>query len=239
MITQLELGNIRLFDGIGDWKFPITPLSVLCGTNSAGKSTILKCLLLLQQNHEVSDVLSRSGQLPLAGPLVDLGSYESFVSHHDISKDILIGIGTRNVIKARSVRRGRAKRQVTQQGPEREYISYALNSTFCFGVLESADESSQMWLPHEIPENPLGKGRFTTQAYLKEASFYFEIEDYSLGWTMALRSRNLKRAKNRSTKYSYPQTISELPAVTRLWMCQRLSPGRTSESRLFLGAFSQ
>lgn len=54
MITGIELENIRIFKGKG-WDFPLRPMTVFCGTNSVGKSTIIKSLLLLQQSQAVRD----------------------------------------------------------------------------------------------------------------------------------------------------------------------------------------
>src|SRR5436305_1447098 len=70
MITSLELGNIRVFEGTVDWKFPLSRMTVLCGTNSAGKSTVFKSLLLLMQTQAANDAEPWSGRLRLSGPFV-------------------------------------------------------------------------------------------------------------------------------------------------------------------------
>ncbi|HEY0020574.1 MAG TPA: AAA family ATPase [Longimicrobium sp.] len=92
MIKELTVGNIRLFAG-EDWAFPMYPLTVLCGTNSAGKSTLAKVLLLLRQSEGIRESQgARAGRLRFVGSQVDLGSYRSLVSFNDISRDIVIGI---------------------------------------------------------------------------------------------------------------------------------------------------
>ena len=71
MMTQVSLKNVRIF---GDElkSFELSPLTVFCGTNSSGKSTILKLLALLRQSHgirvrlkkEIGGVLAESdGQI--------------------------------------------------------------------------------------------------------------------------------------------------------------------------------
>jgi len=91
VITEIEVENVRLFEGSG-WKFPLKSLTVFCGTNSAGKSTLIKTLLLLKQ--------SQNQRMGVARPLfsgdnndsVDLWNYETFVSNGSTSDDISIGI---------------------------------------------------------------------------------------------------------------------------------------------------
>jgi len=79
MITEIELENVRLFED-SSWHFSLPPLSVFCGTNNSGKSTILKTLLLLRQSQEIREPRSeRQGRLELVGQQVDLGNYSFLV----------------------------------------------------------------------------------------------------------------------------------------------------------------
>lgn len=48
MINSLTIKNIKCFE---DQNFKFSPLTVLCGANSAGKSTIIQALLLLRQSY--------------------------------------------------------------------------------------------------------------------------------------------------------------------------------------------
>lgn len=92
MITQITLQNIRLFND-DEWTIPTPRLTVFCGTNSAGKSTILKTLLLLRQSQGIQESQgTRHGYLRFTGTQADVGDYTSYVSHNDTSKDITIGI---------------------------------------------------------------------------------------------------------------------------------------------------
>jgi predicted ATPase len=85
MIRGIELGNVRIFEG-ENWRFDLQPLTVFCGANSAGKSTLLKTLLVLSQSQNQRF----GGRLCLAGPRVDFGEYRSFVSHEDVSRKVFM-----------------------------------------------------------------------------------------------------------------------------------------------------
>src|SRR5579862_9044054 len=65
MIEELLISNVRLFEGPEEWRIPLSGLTVFCGTNSAGKSTILKTLLLICQTNSDADAPSRVGRLRL------------------------------------------------------------------------------------------------------------------------------------------------------------------------------
>jgi predicted ATPase len=92
LIRTIELENVRIFEG-GPWTFPLTPLTVLCGTNSAGKSTVLKVLLLLRQSLGIHEGFGPvSAKIRFTGSQVDLGNYRSFVSHNQTNRDCTIGV---------------------------------------------------------------------------------------------------------------------------------------------------
>lgn len=67
-ITELSIRNLKCFDALD---LPCAPLTVLTGTNGAGKSTALQSLLLMAQGLRTS---SDWAVLPLHGDLVKLGS---------------------------------------------------------------------------------------------------------------------------------------------------------------------
>lgn len=93
MIKELSVSNARIFGGPKTWVFPFSDLSIFCGTNSAGKSTILKTLLLLQQNSaRLGEERRTTGVLQFSGKSVDLGDYQSFISNNDSTKPLKISI---------------------------------------------------------------------------------------------------------------------------------------------------
>ena len=50
MLKNIGLKNIRSFKNLKDFEF--NPITVLCGTNSSGKSSIIKTILLWKQTSE-------------------------------------------------------------------------------------------------------------------------------------------------------------------------------------------
>jgi predicted ATPase len=72
-LTEVKLRNIR---AIKDQTIPLKPLTVLVGGNSAGKSTVLKSLLLLAQAQRES---LTPGDVGLNGKLVSFDKFDSIV----------------------------------------------------------------------------------------------------------------------------------------------------------------
>lgn len=92
MITNLQVSNLRAFDGDG-WDVKLSPLTVFCGTNSAGKSTLIKVLPLLRQSQGIRESFGgANGRLRSVGSQVDLGDYRSLVSHNDDTREVRLGI---------------------------------------------------------------------------------------------------------------------------------------------------
>ena len=91
VISGVHLTNFRSFSNAT--KIPLRPITLLYGQNSAGKSSIIKALLLLQQS-----LSARRGSgdnpslLTFSGDSVDLGSFEATVSAHEISRKMNIGV---------------------------------------------------------------------------------------------------------------------------------------------------
>ena len=75
MLKSISLENYKCFKEKTD--IEIAPLTVLCGVNSSGKSSILKSLLMLKQTAE-SKLTDPS--LLLSGDLVDCGSFDSVIN---------------------------------------------------------------------------------------------------------------------------------------------------------------
>lgn len=74
MIETISLANFKGFRSIES--LPIRPITVLCGTNSCGKSSILQSLLLIKQTLESQDT---NQTLLLNGRFVHLGAFENIV----------------------------------------------------------------------------------------------------------------------------------------------------------------
>ncbi|HWT06891.1 MAG TPA: ATP-binding protein, partial [Xanthomonadales bacterium] len=91
MLTQVRLTNVRLFDK-DEWPFDLRPLTIICGTNSSGKSTIIKSLLLLGRALSSDPTEPGLSVMPLADREIDVGPYDAFVSHGDEDLAAAIGI---------------------------------------------------------------------------------------------------------------------------------------------------
>ena len=74
MLKSISLENYKCFKKKTD--IDIAPLTVLCGVNSSGKSSILKSLLMLKQTAE-SNVKNFS--IALSGDLVDNGCFDNVI----------------------------------------------------------------------------------------------------------------------------------------------------------------
>ncbi|MYD91365.1 MAG: DUF3696 domain-containing protein [Caldilineaceae bacterium SB0662_bin_9] len=91
MITQLELEDFKCFSLL---KLPLGPLTLLSGTNSSGKSTVLQSLVLLQQTMQINEW---STHLTLNGDLVSLGTVTD-VLHQEARDRFRVGLADDSTI---------------------------------------------------------------------------------------------------------------------------------------------
>lgn len=71
MLKSISLENYKCFKNSGE--IEIAPLTILCGVNSSGKSSILKSLLMLKQSYESN---YSKGELLFSGKDVDNGTFK-------------------------------------------------------------------------------------------------------------------------------------------------------------------
>jgi hypothetical protein len=87
MITGISIEN---FKGIGDRvDLELSPVTLLFGANSGGKSTVLHALhyareIFARQNYDAHNTIG-------GGKFVDLGGFEKFVHGHDVARKITLG----------------------------------------------------------------------------------------------------------------------------------------------------
>ena len=74
MLKSISLENYKCFRDEVD--IEIAPLTILCGINSSGKSSILKSLLMLKQTSESN---STDGSIIFSGDFVDCGTFEDII----------------------------------------------------------------------------------------------------------------------------------------------------------------
>ena len=77
MLSKIKLNNFKAFSQLTN--FDVKPITILCGANSCGKSSILQSILLWKQTLESKNV---SQSLLLNGRLVHLGSFKNLVHKH-------------------------------------------------------------------------------------------------------------------------------------------------------------
>lgn len=83
-IKSIYVENYKAFK---EAKIDLNKLTVLLGTNSSGKSSLIKLILMLSQSLE-SDI--QNDQLITIGSLTDLGEIENIFHNREISQDIKI-----------------------------------------------------------------------------------------------------------------------------------------------------
>lgn len=85
MLSMIRLHNFKSFKQLDS--LAIKPITILCGSNSCGKSSILQSLLMVKQTKESRNV---NQSLLLNGKYVHLGDIENIVYGHDGSNNISI-----------------------------------------------------------------------------------------------------------------------------------------------------
>jgi predicted ATPase len=178
MITEIRLKNVRLFSG-KEYKFPLSPLTIFCGTNSCGKSTILRTLLLFRQSQGIYEsYATQSGKLRFVGSQVDMGDYSSFVSHRDVESDIVLSLKTTDKISEFLINELKGiKVENNKEGSIPKLLPYTLDSTFRF--TRGRGESSQL----EGKDTDKGldsQNQIGSQGILKSAHFVIECDNSPL-----------------------------------------------------------
>lgn len=91
MLEMLRLNNFKCFNKL---TLPLGPLTVLCGVNGMGKSSILQALLLLRQSNEQSLLSEQTddSRLALNGEYVKLGNGSDVLFREAQEEFVSIGI---------------------------------------------------------------------------------------------------------------------------------------------------
>ena len=90
MIHQLQVKSFKAWKDSG--RIRLAPLTLLFGTNSAGKTSIPQLLLMLRQTLESTD-RRRVLHLGDKSTLVDLGTYQDILFQHDLDSSLELHIG--------------------------------------------------------------------------------------------------------------------------------------------------
>ena len=167
MIKYLRINNIRLFDN-GKAEFSLPALTVFCGTNSCGKSTVLKTLQLLRQSQGLFESYgTRPGTLRFTGAQVDLGNYFSFVSRNDIRRNIEISLEIDDWIPYEVVEEmPKLKSFGITKYKRSGKIPYTLKTSFVFNASEAVRETDDT---AEVKS-------FSPEGVLKNSRWAFYVE---------------------------------------------------------------
>lgn len=192
MISAIELQNVRIFEG-DDWKFNIRPLTLFCGTNSSGKSTILKSLLLLKQSQSTGENYSVThGKLRLTGNEVDFGDYRLFVSNNNVAQDVTLVIGIDDYIPSSFANKLRPYQQqaddreaiddsiqeqetIESEQPTAKKVPYSLRAAFTF-TYKATHGSTSDDIPEEDEQHD-ENGTPVAQVVLQHADYTLSIND--------------------------------------------------------------
>jgi len=200
MLTSLEVANVRLFakrdhgPNKGVWQFDLPRLAVFCGTNSVGKSTLVKVPLLLRQCQGIGEATETiGGQLRLVGSQVDLGTYESFVSNNDLKRDVQLGFSilfSLHPVWSAALRLWKTKPSAAAFFPtvagDPQSTMHTARVQFSFGLrhpvqTKARKKAAEM---HALPIESAERTAFLKRAHVQ----ILDGKEVLLDWTVELRS---------------------------------------------------
>lgn len=94
MLTEISIENFKSWKATGPIR--LAPLTIFCGTNSSGKSSIAQFLLMLKQTVESYD-RQRVLHTGDSSSIVDLGNWHDIAHGHDESRAIRFSINYQDV----------------------------------------------------------------------------------------------------------------------------------------------
>ena len=87
MFTEIRFSNFKSFQGAHTVQ--LSPLTLIYGQNSAGKSALIQLMLLMKQSASVD---SSNVPLRFSGPSINLVSFKTVVNGHDLIKPFHFGV---------------------------------------------------------------------------------------------------------------------------------------------------
>lgn len=88
MLRSIALRNFKAFEHLEELE--LRPLTVFCGPNAVGKSSVIQALLMIRQSIDAPRQEAWSGDLVTDGKHVSLGDYVDVVFGHDLGRDLTI-----------------------------------------------------------------------------------------------------------------------------------------------------
>ena len=86
-LSSFGVGNFRAFKDL--YNFKLAPITVLTGTNSSGKSSLTKALLLFKNSYKCGNRLPLLDKLDF-NPNLQIGNFETVTNNESTSKDLII-----------------------------------------------------------------------------------------------------------------------------------------------------
>lgn len=84
MIREFTLTNFKAF--AAEQRIPLRPITLVFGTNSSGKSSVLHSLLLARHALDTGDWDAK--RTAIGGDSVDLGGFQQYAHRHDVTKAV-------------------------------------------------------------------------------------------------------------------------------------------------------
>lgn len=212
MLKSISLKNYKCFRD--ETTIDIAPLTVLCGVNSSGKSSILKSLLMLKQSYENE---SPYNEMLFNGEYVDNGFFDDIIFHENLEniKDFdTFKISNTFILRDNADQNGYSirKRQDSSSFRELKRIFYRKGgSVDCFELKVSVEIAKHI---HE-KETVL---TYIENNYIKNLSIEIELKnkntyisskksELSISKTNSKDSRNYKISyKNLPNNFGIPKT---------------------------------
>jgi len=178
MWKEIGIKNARIFEG-KEFKFSLPDFTVFCGTNSSGKSTILKSILLLRQSIDA---------IRFAGPEVDLGNFSSFVSNNNTYRDLSIALVFEDKLEPAHYLQLTGEEEESEAKAQSD-IPCLVKATFTFCVAAKVrNEQASLFSSSGDKE---GLDTLTPQGILKSATYETIVEnDILLTWEIRLMSES-------------------------------------------------
>ena len=204
MLKSISLENYKCFKDKTD--IEIAPLTVLCGVNSSGKSSILKSLLMLKQSYENE---SPYNEMLFTGDYVDNGFFNDIIFHEkieDIKSTDTFTISNTFILRDNADQNGYSarKRQDSSSFRELKRIFYKKRgSVDCFELKVDLEVAQ-----HENIENVMTS--YIENNYIKSMSIEIELKSKNTYINSKKCSLTIKK-NNNSDDRSYRISYINLP----------------------------
>ena len=212
MLKSISLENYKCFKEKTD--IDIAPLTVLCGVNSSGKSSILKSLLMLKQSYE-SEYTTQA--ISFNGKWVDNGFFNDVVYHNEIiTKDNEDKFGHFTIFNKFEIKPydRRVKTQDASSFRELRKIFYRISNIKKFEitiklVVQRSNMSDNNEFSKFIDDNKISDYIITIQAYdqsnseitgtdckIELKNLFNQDKEYELSWINIPCSKTPSSTKN-------------------------------------------